>query len=233
MQWRRVIKRHNQSGNILFLILIAVALFAAISYVVTDSSRGGGRGAEREKARMMAADIYNQATAVQAGITRLIARGCGLDRINFGNDLDALHDNPGAPSDGSCDVFRPAGAGVAAREGDRDIGPDIRFYYSGASAFTNIGSTCASSDCADLALVVRDIGGALCEALNAMNGWNISSAMLPTDTQPVCPYKGTLDCNGNGVTTVIFSNPQLAGKNSVCYRDTVYNYTFIHVVHER
>ena len=61
----------TQRGNILFLILIAVALFAVLSYAVTKSSRGGGNSVSNEQAETKAAQLLQYGSAVRATMQRM------------------------------------------------------------------------------------------------------------------------------------------------------------------
>ena len=75
---------HKQSGNALFLILIAVALFAALSYAITQSGRGGGN-ISKEANALLAAQIVQQATDIQQSIQRAVILGTDIA------DLELCH----------------------------------------------------------------------------------------------------------------------------------------------
>jgi hypothetical protein len=71
----------GQSGNVLFLILIAVALFAALSYAVSNSNRGSG-DVSAQKAAILAASVIQYADSIYGGISRL-RLGQKFDQVYF------------------------------------------------------------------------------------------------------------------------------------------------------
>ena len=196
--------------------------------------RTGSGDAARERATLEASEILNYATAVQTAVGRLLINGCNLANISFENDYDVtLHVNPNALTNKTCHVFEPPGGGVAPKEPEPTWAGEQVFYYAASAAVTGIGQDCAAADCADLVMVMHDVNPALCQQLNAANGYEIAVPNLPIDTQKACPYQGTLDCNGDGNVEVVFAAPALRGKNSVCYRDSVHGLTFMHAILER
>lgn len=102
-------------GNALFLILIAVALFAALSYAITSSSRGGS-GISKEQTEILTAQIFQRLTAIEQGLTRfLIVNNYTLSDIDmFPGADDAYNGNTNACSDDECNLFHVNGGGVSS-----------------------------------------------------------------------------------------------------------------------
>ena len=79
--------RSSNHGNVLFLILIAVALFAALSYAVTQSSNPAGNNASKEQAELIAAQIVQSAAGIKFAYDRLNISG-RYDQIHFDDSAD-------------------------------------------------------------------------------------------------------------------------------------------------
>ncbi|MCK5555152.1 MAG: hypothetical protein KAI76_02850 [Alphaproteobacteria bacterium] len=84
----------GERGNALFLILIAVALFAALSYAITQSGRGGGT-VDKEQALITAASICEYPATLRTAVTRMLitgtagtgASGIDVDGTTLTNEL--------------------------------------------------------------------------------------------------------------------------------------------------
>ncbi|MEQ8403606.1 MAG: hypothetical protein RKE49_00815 [Oceanicaulis sp.] len=192
-----------RSGNVLFLILLAVALFAALSYAVTQSSRSGGKDISEEDARLAASQIIQYATLIEQTVTRLrLSNGCRDTQISFaadsdgdGNWFDADDDyhNPNAPSDFSCHVFHTNGGAVpriqpseskldtaqSTGEGFGDVffGP-MRVRYIGTFEANGY---CGSADCVDLAYFFPYLKQEVCIQINDMLGVSGDPSTQPNE----------------------------------------------------
>jgi hypothetical protein len=109
-------QRQSEKGNVLFLILIAVALFAALSYVVTQSTRSGGGSTEREKNILSSAQMTQYPTALRTSLIRLVLGGVAIENVMF--------DAPGTgkfTQSSSQEVFHPQGGGANYQQAPADL----------------------------------------------------------------------------------------------------------------
>ena len=95
--------KNQESGNVLFLILIAVALFAALSYAVTSSTRSQGDSG-KEGTLITSAAITQYPSSVIIDLRRMIFSGVSADEVRFNKPAD--FDKLDSPELG---VFHPSG----------------------------------------------------------------------------------------------------------------------------
>lgn len=224
--------RRGESGNVLFIILIAVALLASLSYAVTQSTRGGTDAFTKERNALMSDEIISYGNTLANAVGQLRLRGCSTNQISFENNISALYANGSAPSDNTCHVFHPEGGGMTYQLTDpkaiTDGGTGI--YFDGSMEIEDIGRTCGAAACSDLTFYVRDLKQGTCIQLN-----NKLSVTNPSDIPPVDndvdfdPFTGayTYDLTlGDTVTSAT-----IAGRKSACVQESSGStYTFYRVL---
>ena len=178
---------HRSGGNVLFLILIAVALFAALSYAVTQSSRGGGN-ADSETLALEAARLVQYTSSISVAIQRLmLGSGCSESEISFHYDSDGDgtletngdddYYNPNSPVDLSCHIFQANGGGLyytndfpALREHSvltsGDFWDTYDFLFISFNHFEGVGTTGGGASSADLHLILPQLTQEACEEIN-------------------------------------------------------------------
>ena len=154
----------RESGNVLFIILIAVALFAALGYAITQSQRGSGKDASSEKYSVRASRIIQYSTSVRAAVQRMNIGGVAPADLNFWYDS-------GLPSA----VFSKAGGNIILDKpgfttGEAFAGDSYSFLViSDNKALKNVGSS--APDIVMTAFMnFNNEGRSLCSAINKTLG---------------------------------------------------------------
>lgn len=185
---------HAQKGNVLFLILIAVALFAALSYAVTSSSKGGGSGISKDKANISAAEIAQYGASLEQAITRMqVVGNCAENQISFENPIESGYVNPNAPADKRCHVFDPSGGGLSWRSDFGGFEPALPPIFSSYHRIWDIngsaigGSTSLDNELALFVLVSEE----QCRAYNGKLGLRTDGFALENTTPPSQKFVGS------------------------------------------
>ncbi len=215
---------HRQRGNILFLILLAIILFVALSYAIMGQ-RDGSKNAAGENLSLQVAQMTQYANLMENTVQRMmLVNDCKDTQIGFDNTVWLLstgavshpaNHNPNTPSD-SCRVFSLQGGGMSPQT-------------FAALASGPVCSTCAKpGNPIILAVSVQDVGtsnpdlvlfvtyfsDALCQELNNALG---NGAILPSWT--FTPYNVWAGSYG-GATGILGTGTAAAlkGKRTGCGR---------------
>ncbi|QQG36104.1 MAG: hypothetical protein HYS17_11535 [Micavibrio aeruginosavorus] len=230
--------RHGERGNVLFLILIAVALFAALSYAVTQSTRSGGGASDNETGLINSAQLTQYPAGVRTAVVRMIIGGTDVNNIEFNPPSNFQASSP------SVGVFHPSAGGATYATAPVEIMDPAdgntggEWVFNAENQINFIGTTDGGGPTAATAEVIAFLPGitqSVCQRINTElglpanapteSGLDIASLMddaTPGICDPACAG-GTI---GGDVT-------DLDGQPYGCFQHPAGVYVYYHVLVER
>lgn len=166
--------RHN-SGNVLIMILIAIALMGALTTVVS-SGLSGSKGTKDNTLKTKATQVMRFSNSVKDAVTLIYSNGASESDISFGSPVLTGYGN--ADVDAPNEVFNDLGGGAKLMnipEGISASSSQWEFY--GFSRAPDVGVDAE----ADLMLVLPDVTLGFCQAINQTLGYD-ANATPPVDT---------------------------------------------------
>ena len=226
----------SQSGNALFIILIAVSLLGALSYAVTQSNRGGLSALTEEKARVYALEVLEYGQVMVNAVAQLRLRGCYEEEISFENSVVSGYTNANAPSDQTCHVFYPAGGGMNWNTPQDNItvgtATASSWRINALNAIDQVGTTGSNSSNVELVFFLDDIKESICLQINDRMAISNAGNAPPTDT--------LADVTGGFTGSFVYSytigdeNDSLGAKPTGCFQNTAANkFVFYKVLRAR
>lgn len=233
-------ERKSERGNVLFLILIAVALFAALSYAVTQSTRSGGGDASRETNLVNAAGITQYPASIKTAITRMIVSS-SIDPTALLFDTPSTFANLSTDELKAVGVFYPTGGGATYVDAPAGVMANNQvgtWHFNRQNQVINIGTSSASTtvDNADIIAFLPNVKKAVCDSIHTKLGFATplvyttpSAVDYTTDMiQSVSPVAPT------GIIGGTFASPNSLGSQPQgCFTTGGGAYVYYHVVVER
>lgn len=171
-----------ESGNILIWILIAVVLFAALNFVMSQGLRSGAENISGEKTALVVNEMLDYSRAVESAVKAMLINGCKLEGgLSFHSSKFA---NPAhytmatAPADKSCHIFSAKGGGITWQAPPTEVAADggTEYVFASALDLTGVGTSAT-----DLIMMTR-VPQSVCIAINDKFGITNTGGIPPNDT---------------------------------------------------
>jgi len=212
-------KQVSQRGTALFVILIAVALFAALGYAISQSNRDSG-GVDREKLSLSVARATQYMGQVGQAINRLrLINKCTDYQFSFDNTIVSGYANASAPADKSCHVFDPAGAGMSFLKPPSGLNDGSDWFYRAIRIYgVGVDQTFCTDGvgmppCYELVMFMRNVTQDACREFNKrMLNTTVIYAQDNGKDFELSKFAGSYAGNSD----IEYNGPGTDGKNSSC-----------------
>jgi hypothetical protein len=222
-----MLKYTRQTGNVLFIILIAVALFAALTYAVSSSQRTGGVTMDKERGTIGASDYMSYTSNMEKIVARMLNDEISENGLSFENG-QWVYNNAALVETASmfpnctvakCKVFDGGGGGVLPRKftSVTVTSPVATDIASGSGAVYSLKVTGVGSTAWDLVLLIAIVDQNTCIQINNALGITNPAGVPPTDTWAnAALYNGTFTGPNNATDEIGDMATQINGKTSGC-----------------
>lgn len=213
---------NSQSGNVFFYILMAIVLFAALSYAVSQGNRGNTSMLTDQQAKLVAQEVIEYAQTVAGAVQKLKLRGCSDTQISFENTVETGYTNTNAPTDKSCHIFDLNGGSINYNNG---LGV---WLITGNLKIQGVGSSTTN-----LNLILPSVAQSTCENIN-----NFLSESAPTTIDGYSGTVATFDGDASSYTaattpTIGDTASEYEGVTSFCFQKAANDYEFVQVLLSR
>jgi hypothetical protein len=199
---------NKERGNVLFLILIAVALFAALSYAVTQSTRGGGN-ADSESSLIDSASLTQFGSSVAVAVMRMQISGVDETNLCFYSGSNNATYNHASCADNNNNVFHSDGGGVSYQNPTNGFNDGTEWEFTSRVQVFGQGTTTPLSagnhDNAEFLILLRGMNQNICLKINEEMG--ISGIPVDSGDVAVDRFDGNIvqgdsidGCNPNCAT---------------------------------
>ena len=156
----------SQSGNVLFMILIAIALTGLLTVAIQSTSQTGSENIDREALIIRAADVRQYTAELENAISFVFQNDISENAVRFAHP-DAHSDYGTISATPTAQVFSRAGGSATFRAPPSGINNGGAWEFYGGTAMPDVGS-----DRAELIAVLPNVTQEFCEFINEQIGYS-------------------------------------------------------------
>ena len=224
--------RQYESGNVLIIILLAVALIGALTAAMQGTAQQSAH-IDKETLILRVSEVQRYASELERGVNYIMQNGHSENDLRFAYpNAHSDYGDLSADSDTSDQIFDRLGGAAHYGTPPKNINDGSTWEFYGHTALPQVGSNAA-----DLIVVLPNVTQSFCERVNSIIGYDDTSQ--PTDSS-ICINGGAsqrfddttqFDSSPNTVADATFSiKPSMQGCVQ-CTNDNSYH--FFHVLMAR